>query len=187
MVPASLRLVWAEELERWLPHLRPSSVHIIYSKSNRLPGASEAQARLLRSYHLDEISEESGKVTLQGGTGRCNLRCPTSVRPALLIRLLPICHTLSHPAQPVVVLCKDAPLAETDAVLDNALELGVKGVPPRSANPTDTTPLYDAGLALSHATVGSNHLREPEPPISLRVSKVLCKVRLIIATALVKT
>lgn len=26
IVPASLRLVWAEEFEKWLPHLRPSQV-----------------------------------------------------------------------------------------------------------------------------------------------------------------
>ncbi len=26
--PASLRLVWAEELERWLPFLSPSDVHL---------------------------------------------------------------------------------------------------------------------------------------------------------------
>ncbi len=26
IVPASLRLMWAEELERWLPHIRPSDV-----------------------------------------------------------------------------------------------------------------------------------------------------------------
>lgn len=38
IVPASLRLVWAEELEKWLPHLRPSSIHVIEGKSDRLQG-----------------------------------------------------------------------------------------------------------------------------------------------------
>ena len=36
VVPASLRLVWAEELERWLPHLRPSSIHVIEGKEHRV-------------------------------------------------------------------------------------------------------------------------------------------------------
>ncbi|GIM10874.1 hypothetical protein Vretimale_14474, partial [Volvox reticuliferus] len=45
IVPASLRLVWAEELEKWLPHLRPSHIHVIEGKANRLTGrASRGQA-----------------------------------------------------------------------------------------------------------------------------------------------
>lgn len=36
VVPASLRLVWAEELERWLPHLRPSRIHVIEGKEHRV-------------------------------------------------------------------------------------------------------------------------------------------------------
>jgi hypothetical protein len=36
IVPASLRLVWAEELEKWLPHLRPASIHVIEGKENRV-------------------------------------------------------------------------------------------------------------------------------------------------------
>lgn len=36
VVPASLRLVWAEELERWLPHLRPASIHVIEGKGDRV-------------------------------------------------------------------------------------------------------------------------------------------------------
>ena len=35
IVPASLRLVWAEELERWLPHLRPSHIHVIEGRTDR--------------------------------------------------------------------------------------------------------------------------------------------------------
>ena len=37
VVPASLRLVWAEELERWLPHLRPRSIHVIYGSKDWPP------------------------------------------------------------------------------------------------------------------------------------------------------
>ena len=40
IVPASLRLVWAEELEKWLPHLRPSSIHVIEGKSDRVQGSA---------------------------------------------------------------------------------------------------------------------------------------------------
>jgi hypothetical protein len=36
IVPASLRLVWAEELEKWLPQLRPSSIHVIEGKEGRV-------------------------------------------------------------------------------------------------------------------------------------------------------
>lgn len=35
-MPASLRLVWAEELEKWLPHLRPASIHVIEGKEDRV-------------------------------------------------------------------------------------------------------------------------------------------------------
>ena len=36
VVPAAMRLVWAEELEKWLPALRPSRIHVIESKADRL-------------------------------------------------------------------------------------------------------------------------------------------------------
>jgi hypothetical protein len=35
IVPASLRLVWAEEIERWLPHVRPGDVTVIEGKDDR--------------------------------------------------------------------------------------------------------------------------------------------------------
>jgi hypothetical protein len=31
-----MRLVWAEELEKWLPSIRPSRIHVIESKTDRL-------------------------------------------------------------------------------------------------------------------------------------------------------
>ena len=31
-----MRLVWAEELEKWLPSIRPSRIHVIESKADRL-------------------------------------------------------------------------------------------------------------------------------------------------------
>ncbi len=36
VTPAAMRLVWAEEVERWLPHLRPTHIHVIESKADRL-------------------------------------------------------------------------------------------------------------------------------------------------------
>lgn len=36
IVPASLRLVWAEELEKWLPHLRPGRVRVIEGRDDRI-------------------------------------------------------------------------------------------------------------------------------------------------------
>ena len=51
IVPASLRLVWAEELEKWLPHLRPSSIHVIEGKSDRLQGA-DLPAVCITSYEM---------------------------------------------------------------------------------------------------------------------------------------
>lgn len=36
VTPASLRLVWAEELERWLPGVQPGSIRIIEGHGDRL-------------------------------------------------------------------------------------------------------------------------------------------------------
>ena len=36
VAPASLRLVWAEELEKWLPGLRPCHIHVIEGKEGRV-------------------------------------------------------------------------------------------------------------------------------------------------------
>ena len=50
MVPASLRLAWAEELAKWLPHVRPSQVHVIEGRTDRLSGSELPQVRTLRFY-----------------------------------------------------------------------------------------------------------------------------------------
>ena len=49
VVPASLRLAWAEELARWLPHLRPSAVHLIEGRTDRLDGSTAPPVRAHRS------------------------------------------------------------------------------------------------------------------------------------------
>lgn len=43
VAPASLRLVWAEELARWLPHLRACAVHVIEGRTDRLHGGATPQ------------------------------------------------------------------------------------------------------------------------------------------------
>lgn len=45
IVPASLRLVWAEEIERWLPHIRPGEVTVIEGKDDRSAAAATKQHR----------------------------------------------------------------------------------------------------------------------------------------------
>jgi SNF2 family DNA or RNA helicase len=61
IVPASLRLVWAEELERWLPHLRPSGIHVITGKDDRLCALPEGGRR-------QQLPQVSGGLTF--GTSR---------------------------------------------------------------------------------------------------------------------
>ncbi|KAK9812930.1 hypothetical protein WJX72_005929 [[Myrmecia] bisecta] len=51
IVPASLRLVWAEELEKWLPHLRPCHIHVIEGKTDRLQGQDLPQV-VITSYEM---------------------------------------------------------------------------------------------------------------------------------------
>ena len=36
VVPASLRLTWANELEKWLPTLMPSDIHVVFSSDDKL-------------------------------------------------------------------------------------------------------------------------------------------------------
>lgn len=36
VVPASMRLVWAEELEKWLPDLPPHEIRVIEGKADRV-------------------------------------------------------------------------------------------------------------------------------------------------------
>ena len=35
VVPASLRLMWVEELERWIPYLRPGHISVVFSGADR--------------------------------------------------------------------------------------------------------------------------------------------------------
>jgi hypothetical protein len=55
VAPASLRLVWAEELEKWLPGLAPEDIHVVFDKHSRpeAGGAPEALPRVtITSYTM---------------------------------------------------------------------------------------------------------------------------------------
>ncbi|KAK9866369.1 hypothetical protein WJX84_005962 [Apatococcus fuscideae] len=52
IAPASLRLVWAEELERWHPHLRPSQVHVIENRTDRLDISKQLPQVVITSYEM---------------------------------------------------------------------------------------------------------------------------------------
>ena len=51
VVPASLRLVWAEEFEKWMPHLSPSDIHVIFDSADKLRG-SDAYKIVITSYDM---------------------------------------------------------------------------------------------------------------------------------------
>eukprot|EP00884_Botryococcus_braunii_P002065 jgi/Botrbrau1/1185/Bobra.0162s0066.1 len=53
VAPASLRLIWAEELEKWLPcHVRPSAMHVIEGRADRIrPGVDKYQI-VITSYEM---------------------------------------------------------------------------------------------------------------------------------------
>ena len=42
-----MRLAWAEELAKWLPQVRPSQVHVIEGRTDRLSGSDLPQVKLL--------------------------------------------------------------------------------------------------------------------------------------------
>lgn len=51
VVPASLRLVWAEEFEKWMPHLAPSDIHVIFDSADKLRD-SDAYKVVITSYDM---------------------------------------------------------------------------------------------------------------------------------------
>lgn len=79
VVPASLRLAWAEEIARWLPHLRPSAVHVIEGRTDRLDGSTAPPVRAPLIGNSICLFAHSGwqscRSLLQAGMlARC--RCP---------------------------------------------------------------------------------------------------------------
>lgn len=59
-VPASLRLMWAEEIERWIPQLRPSDIHIIFGSQDRISGLPRQPRVVITSYTMmGRLKEET--------------------------------------------------------------------------------------------------------------------------------
>ena len=98
-IPASLRLVWAEELEKWLPHLRPSSIHVIEGKTDRLQG-SDLPAVCITSYEMmkrltcDACKGTDGRpVVLYACAGSQVCMQWTMKEPTLIRKRLAVCIT----------------------------------------------------------------------------------------------
>ena len=78
VVPASLRLVWAEEVEKWLPHLRPSCVHVIEGKEDRVAAGALPLVTITR--WAGAPVNESGAAELLGGLSRHQLHSACGCR-----------------------------------------------------------------------------------------------------------
>ncbi len=52
IAPASCRRMWAAALERWLPFLAPSDIHLIYSSMDRLSRADKLPKVVVTSYAM---------------------------------------------------------------------------------------------------------------------------------------
>lgn len=59
VVPASLRLLWAETVERWLPYLRPSDIHVIFDQKTRLYDESQRPPVVISSYAMIRCVEQA--------------------------------------------------------------------------------------------------------------------------------
>jgi SNF2 family DNA or RNA helicase len=64
VAPASLRLVWAEELEKWLPDLPPGSIRVIFDKHGRPdPGAALPQVTITSYKMLEHLCCRACKLS----------------------------------------------------------------------------------------------------------------------------
>jgi SNF2 family DNA or RNA helicase len=52
IVPASMRLVWAEAAELWIPGLRPSDIAVILGKADRIYEEDKRPPIVITSYHM---------------------------------------------------------------------------------------------------------------------------------------
>ncbi|KAI5067216.1 hypothetical protein GOP47_0017744 [Adiantum capillus-veneris] len=50
--PASLRLMWAEELERWLPFMSPLDVHLVFGHKTKIPDEAKTPRVVVISYTM---------------------------------------------------------------------------------------------------------------------------------------
>lgn len=90
IVPASLRLVWAEELEKWLPHLRPSCIHVIEGKEHRVAQVGVRPCAVgLRLGWGNRRREDC--VCLEGVAGSAT---SMALKAVAYCRCLPVCRAL---------------------------------------------------------------------------------------------
>eukprot|EP00913_Durusdinium_trenchii_P003228 g2986.t1 len=83
--PACMRLVWAEELEIWLPAiLQPRHVHVIYSSNDMLPANLLRPGLLGESFH--SFARDYDEPILSSSSHLLPGRCRRSWQLALLLR-----------------------------------------------------------------------------------------------------
>jgi SNF2 family DNA or RNA helicase len=52
VVPASLRLQWAEVVEDWIPFLRPADIHVVFGSTDKIFATSECPPVVITSYEM---------------------------------------------------------------------------------------------------------------------------------------
>jgi hypothetical protein len=72
VVPASMRLVWAEQIEEWLPHMRPAHVHVIEGRDQRLTGLKPGKAAPKAKAAKAAVIDIAGATIASSGDG-CGL------------------------------------------------------------------------------------------------------------------
>jgi len=114
--PASIRLLWAEELEKWLPSLAPSSVSLIQARADWRPHdtaatpAATAAGPDAAPADPSAASTSAGGVAGEGGaeSGGAAAAAPAPQRPRILISSYQMlrnlsCKACSSPHCPVSV------------------------------------------------------------------------------------
>ncbi|CAM6013956.1 unnamed protein product [Sphagnum balticum] len=82
--PASLRLVWAEELERWLPFLSPLDVHLVFGRKNdpakqmQMPKVVVVSYTMMKHLRRSMVSLKWGMLIVDESH---NLRCTQKKLP----------------------------------------------------------------------------------------------------------
>ncbi|GAB4813573.1 hypothetical protein N2152v2_000619 [Parachlorella kessleri] len=71
VAPASLRLVWAEELEKWLPQLRPSTIHVIEGREGRVAPPNLPLVTITSFEMMQRLTCEGCKQRGQEKQGLC--------------------------------------------------------------------------------------------------------------------
>ena len=80
IVPASLRICWAEEFEKWIPDLYPSEIHIVFDSGDKIWSRIESEdfpKITIISYQMLRQLSCMTCVTHVGGTGSSPCGCDT--------------------------------------------------------------------------------------------------------------